>query len=49
MPRDMNYVAGKVIKTPWDPLERSCNLEMKSAIKMSPNLAAGMIRACGFD
>lgn len=47
--QDMNHVAGKVIKTPWDPLEGSCNLEMKSDIKMSPSLTAGTIRACGFD
>lgn len=49
VPRDMNYVSGKVIKTPWDPLEGRCNLEMKSGIKMSPSLTAGTIRACGFD
>lgn len=45
----MNYVSGKVIKTPWDPLEGRCDLEMKSGIKMSPGLTAGTIRACGFD
>lgn len=48
MPGDMNYVSGKVIKTPWDPLEGRCNLEMKSGIKMSPSLTAGTIRACDF-
>lgn len=28
VPKDMNYVSGKVIKAPWDPLEGSRNLEM---------------------
>lgn len=49
MPQDMNYVPGKVIKTLWDPLEGRCNLEMKSDIKMSPDLTSGMIKASGLD